>query len=81
MSEQAIDSDVLPYKHWWGLLGCAALLGMIFAVGPYTDGLALEPDRGDMWYFWQLAEPTVLTRLMAWVPFNSGDSLLIFLDI
>jgi hypothetical protein len=71
MTEQ-ITADVpqvLPYKHWWGLLGCAALMGVILAVGPYSEGLLLEPDRGDMWYFWQLAEPTAVTRLMAWVPF------------
>jgi len=60
---------ILPYKHWWGLLGCAALMGAIFALGPYSEGLLLEPDRGDMWYFWQLAEPTAVTRLVAWVPF------------
>jgi hypothetical protein len=45
-------------------------MGVILAVGPYSEGLLLEPDKGDMWYFWQLAEPTAITRLMAWVPFS-----------
>jgi hypothetical protein len=66
----ATEDQVLPYRHWWGLLGCAALMGVIFAAGPYSEGLVLEPDRGDMWYFWQLAEPTAITRLAAWVPFS-----------
>jgi hypothetical protein len=66
----ANEPQVLPFKHWWGLLGCAALMGVILAVGPYSEGLLLEPDKGDMWYFWQLAEPTAVTRLMAWVPFS-----------
>jgi hypothetical protein len=66
----ANEPQVLPYKQWWGLLGCAALMGVILAVGPYSEGLLLEPDKGDMWYFWQLAEPTAITRLMAWVPFS-----------
>ena len=66
---RAEAEQVLPYRHWWGLLGCAALMGVILALGPYSEGLLLEPDRGDMWYFWQLAEPSVMTRLMAWVPF------------
>ena len=66
----ANEPQVLPFKHWWGLLGCAALMGVILAVGPYSEGLLLEPDKGDMWYFWQLAEPTAITRLMAWVPFS-----------
>ena len=60
----------LPFKHWWGLFGCAALMGVILAFGPYSEGLVLEPDRGDMWYFWQLAEPSAITRLAAWVPFS-----------
>ncbi|MHA1553535.1 MAG: hypothetical protein ACTSU0_03900, partial [Alphaproteobacteria bacterium] len=64
------DTPVLPYRHWWGLLGCAGLMGVIFAMGPYSDGLVLEPDRGDMWYFWQLHEPTAISRLSAWVPFS-----------
>jgi hypothetical protein len=66
----ANDEHVLPYKHWWGLLGCAGLMGVILALGPYSDGLVLEPDRGDMWYFWQLHEPTVISRLSAWLPFS-----------
>jgi hypothetical protein len=63
-------AQVLPYRHWWGLLGCAALMGVILALGPYSEGLLLEPDRGDMWYFWQLQDPTIWTRLAAWVPFT-----------
>jgi hypothetical protein len=68
--QSATEEHVLPYQHWWGLLGCAALMGVIFAAGPYSDGLVLEPDRGDMWYFWQLHEPTAITRLAAWLPFS-----------
>ena len=45
-------------------------MGVILAVGPYSEGLLLEPDRGNMWYFWQLAEPTAITRLSAWLPFS-----------
>jgi len=73
MTEQTASNEalVLPYRHWWGLLGCAALIGVILAVGPYSEGLWLEPDRGDMWYFWQLHEPTVWTRLAAWLPFSA----------
>jgi len=72
MAQQQTASDdlVLPYKHWWGLLGCAGLMGVILAMGPYSEGLVLEPDRGDMWYFWQLHEPTAITRLAAWLPFS-----------
>ncbi len=44
-------------------------MGLIFAFAPYSAGLELEPDKGDWWYFWQLQEPTALTRLSAWVPY------------
>jgi hypothetical protein len=66
----ATADPILPFKLWWGLLGCAGLMGVILAMGPYSEGLALEPDRGDMWYFWQLHEPTAITRLAAWLPFS-----------
>ena len=71
MSQATANAEeIIPYRHWWGLLGCAALMGIIWVAGPYSEGLALEPDRGNMWYFWQRAEPSVFTRLMAWVPFS-----------
>ena len=79
--QSATQEHVLPYRHWWGLLGCAALMGVIFAAGPYSEGLVLEPDRGDMWYFWQRAdEPTVngrasggMVALSACTSFRSGS--------
>jgi hypothetical protein len=61
---------VIPYQAWWGLLGCALFMGLIFAFAPYSDGVVFEPDHGDMWYFWQLKDPTVWTRLSAWIPYT-----------
>ncbi len=66
----ASSPEVLPFRYWWGLLGCALIIGFMFVAGPYSEGLSLEPDRGNMWYFWQLSEPTVWTRLAAWGPFT-----------
>jgi len=59
----------IPYKAWWGLLGCAGLFGLILLFGPYSEGVLLEPDRGDFWYYWQRADATVWTRLSAWLPY------------
>ena len=59
-----------PYKHWWGLLGCAAFIGLVVLMGPYSDGVEFATDKGNFWYLWQLSEPTVWTRLAAWVPYS-----------
>ncbi len=61
---------VIPYKHWWGLLGCAAIMGMIVLMAPYSADIEFAPDHGDWWYYWQLPDATVWTRLAAWVPYS-----------
>ena len=62
---------VIPYRHWWGLLGCAALMGVIFLFAPYSEGIEFKPDKPvDWWYYWQLPDATVWTRLAAWVPYS-----------
>lgn len=60
---------VLNYKAWWGLAGCAVLMALIVVAGPYSNDVELAPDRGMFWYFWQLQEPTIWTRLSAWAPY------------
>jgi len=65
-----LEASVLPFKFWWGLLFCGFAMGLIMAVGPYSDGSEFIPDKGDWWYYWQLKDPTVLTRLSAWVPYT-----------
>jgi len=61
---------VIPYRHWWGLLGCAAIMGMIVLMAPYSADIEFAPDRGDWWYYWQLPDATVWTRLAAWMPYS-----------
>jgi hypothetical protein len=58
-----------PFSWWWSLSFCALAMGLIFALAPYSAGVELAPDRGQMWYAWQLQEPTFWTRLSAWVPY------------
>lgn len=59
----------MPYRAWWGLLGCAALFGLVLLAGPYSDGVNIGPDRGDFWYYWQRADANAWTRLSAWLPY------------
>ncbi|NND54398.1 MAG: hypothetical protein HKN56_05435 [Gammaproteobacteria bacterium] len=68
----AQHDDVLPFRFWWGLLFCAFVMGLIFAFAPYSSptGAEFAPDLGNWWYYWQLKEPTVWTRLSAWVPYT-----------
>lgn len=55
-----------PYRIWWGVLACAAIMGFILLLAPYQEGFILPPDQGGAWYYWQLANPTAWTRLAAW---------------
>ena len=61
---------LIPYRAWWGLLGCAAFMALIFAFAPYSEGIEFVPRKHDFWYLWQLPDATVWTRLSAWVPYT-----------
>jgi hypothetical protein len=62
---------VIPYKHWWGLVGCALFMAAILLMAPYSDGIEFIPDKAaNWWYYWQLPDATVWTRLAAWVPYS-----------
>jgi len=41
------------------------------ALGPYSDPSMFVPDKGNWWYYWQLRDATVLTRLSAWIPYTA----------
>jgi hypothetical protein len=70
---------VIPYRAWWGLFGCAAFMGLIFAFAPYSDGIEFLPRKHDFWYPWQLPDATVWTRLSAWVPYTVHQVAIWFL--
>jgi hypothetical protein len=62
---------IIPYRHWWGLLGCAAIMGIIFVMAPYSEGIEFVPDKPmAWWYYWQLPDPSAWTRLAVWVPYT-----------
>ncbi len=78
--ETADPGDPLvPYRAWWGLAGCAAFIGLIFLMAPYSDGVNLEPDKGNMWYFWQRADANAWSRLSAWLPYTAHQLAMWFL--
>lgn len=56
----------IPFRLWWGILGCGMLMGVIILVGPYSDGINFNPDLGSSYYYWQLPDPTRWTRFSAW---------------
>jgi len=75
MSEQSANNateTILPFRMWWGLLFIAFVMGLIFAFAPYSSPTGAEfiPDKGNWWYYWQLKDPTVMTRLSAWIPYT-----------
>lgn len=67
---KSADTPVLPFRFWWGLAFCGFAMGLMLAFAPYSEGLEFAPDQGNFWYYWQLAEPTALTRLSAWLPYT-----------
>ena len=52
-----------------GIATSLAITGLIWVLGPLLDGVRLLPDQGASWYYWKLPDPTVFTRLSAWVPY------------
>ncbi|MEC9375098.1 MAG: hypothetical protein VYA80_01860 [Pseudomonadota bacterium] len=60
----------IPYRMWWGFAFCAFAMGLMFAFAPYSANLEFAPDKEqNFWYYWQLQEPTFMTRLSAWLPY------------
>ena len=57
------------FRLWWGLLGCASLMIAVLLAAPYGDDIHFLPDAGASWYYWKLPEPTVVTRLSAWLSY------------
>ena len=64
------SSGTIPYRHWWGLLGCLFFMALVLLLGIESDGSRFPVDKGNFWYFWQLDEPTAWTRLSAWLPYS-----------
>jgi len=52
--------------HSTGILVCLLVMGVIVGLGPYSSPDMFVPDKGNLWYYWQLAEPTFWTRFSAW---------------
>jgi hypothetical protein len=75
------SESVIPYKHWWGLLGCAVFMGAIVLMAPYSADIEFAPDHGDWWYYWQLPDANVWTRLAAWVPYSLHQIAIWFLIV
>ncbi|SEM25054.1 hypothetical protein SAMN05660976_04600 [Nonomuraea pusilla] len=50
-----------------GVAASATLTGLVWLLGLRLDGIVLPPDQGVAWYYWKLPDPTVWTRLSAWL--------------
>ena len=46
-----------------------AITVLVWALGSRLDDVALLPDQGAAWYYWKLPEPSVVTRISAWLPY------------
>jgi hypothetical protein len=60
---------LFPYKPWWGLLGCAAFMGLIIFMGPYSANISFTPDSilGAPKLTMIMYAGTLMTALTFWV--------------
>jgi hypothetical protein len=65
------EERIIPFRFWWGLLFCAFAMGLILAFAPYSDSGMFIADKGNFWYYWQLKDATLVTRLSAWIPYTA----------
>lgn len=63
-----------------GIAVCVLLTGLMLIIGPYSAHIELLPDSGFAWYYWQLPEPTYISRILPWLCFI-GHQLAIWLLI
>lgn len=54
---------------WGGVAFSLLFTGLIWLLGGRLNDTTLLPDTGAAWYYWQLPEPSIVTRLSAWVPY------------
>ncbi|NND53873.1 MAG: hypothetical protein HKN56_02755 [Gammaproteobacteria bacterium] len=59
------SAQIYPYRAWWGLAACAALMGVIMLLAPFTP-FELQPRAHSFDYPWKLPDPTAWTRAIAW---------------
>jgi hypothetical protein len=52
---------------WLGIAFSLLFTGLIAWAGQRLEGVALLPDTGASWYYWQLPEPAFWPRATAWV--------------
>jgi hypothetical protein len=52
--------------HLLGILVSLLIIGLIVAIGPYSNPAMFLPDQGFAWYYWKLPEPTFWTRFSVW---------------
>lgn len=57
----------LDKVFWLTIAGATALTALIALTAPALSRFyPLTPDKGSSWYFWQLPEPTMLSRVSSW---------------
>ena len=50
---------------WAGIVFSFVFTAIIWFVRPFMSEVTFLPDEGPAWYYWQLAEPTAITRATA----------------
>jgi len=72
-------AEQYPFRIWWGLAGCAVFMAAVLLFGQTSELSRFPIDKGDMWYLWQLDDPTVWSRMSAWVLYAAHQFSIWFL--
>ena len=54
------------FAFWGGITFSLLFTALIWLTGGWLDTIALQPDQGSTWYYWQLPSPTVWSQATAW---------------
>lgn len=58
--------DEVSLYFRWALVAAIAFSALIAILSPRLAHFVKPEDQGSSWYYWQLAEPTLWSRLSAW---------------
>jgi hypothetical protein len=56
----------MAYFYPLGIMCCAGMTALIYALGPYSTETMFLADQGAGWYYWKLAEPDFWSHFTAW---------------
>jgi hypothetical protein len=62
-----LKNKIIGQLAFWGGIAFSLLFtAIIWLAGGWLDTIAVQPDQGATWYYWQLPSPTFWSQATAW---------------